>query len=110
MSRSELRYNKKRKHYAYLFKDLGDYRLNILLTTKPFAIDTKRKKTIIIKNIVLFKHPNPNSTKIVYVVNHRPYCDSINSFGHNVYRSWRWNINDKRKIKRMKKYKKYFYK
>ena len=44
MSRSEFRYNKKRKHYAYLFKDVGSRRKNIVLSSKPFRIEHKRKK------------------------------------------------------------------
>ena len=35
MSRSEFRWNKKRKHYAYLFKDVGVYCKNFLLHSNP---------------------------------------------------------------------------
>ena len=36
MSASEFRYNKKRKHYSYIFKIVGTYRKNIVLSSKPF--------------------------------------------------------------------------
>ena len=60
MSRSEFRWNKKRKHYAYLFKDKGDNRLNILITTKPIMIEKRRKngRLRITTNVPLFRHPN----------------------------------------------------
>ena len=31
MSRSEFRWNKKRKHYSYLFKDVGQQKMNLLI-------------------------------------------------------------------------------
>ena len=38
MSRSEFRWNKKRKHYAYLFKDIGRKRLNLLISSKSVML------------------------------------------------------------------------
>ena len=35
MSRSEFRWNKKRRHYAYQFKDAGRRRKNLLLHSDP---------------------------------------------------------------------------
>ncbi len=46
MSRSKFRFNKKRKHYAYLFKDLGSYRKNLILSTKPFRVFHNKLKKI----------------------------------------------------------------
>ena len=43
MSRNEFRWNKKRKHYAYLHKDIGTKRINILISSKPIV---KTKKEI----------------------------------------------------------------
>ncbi len=98
MSRSEFRYNKKRKHYAYLFKDVGSKRLNIILSSKPFRKEHKRMK----KNVILTHHPNPNSNKQVFLV---PivYKDEIICFDSKVLK-WVFHRNDKRKIKRLKKY------
>ena len=46
MSRSEFKWNKKRKHYAYLFKDIGDKRKNLLLHSDPssekFYVETRQ--------------------------------------------------------------------
>lgn len=100
MTRSEFRYNKKRRHYSYLFKDVGNYRKNILLTSKQFRVHHKKIKI----NIRLYKHPSGKNNKEVYVI---PliYIDDIRSFDSKVL-IWNWDKNDKRKIKRIKKHKK----
>lgn len=97
MSTSEFRYNKKRKHYAYIFKSAGFFRKNLLLSTKHIRIWKGKKK----KNIKLFKHPNPNSKITVYVI---PiiYVDRSECFYPNVLK-WYFDKNDKRVIKRLKK-------
>ncbi len=97
MSRSEFRWNKKRKHYAYLHKDDGEKRLNILITSKPYVL---RKGKIQMINIPLYKHPN-NKEGQYYLVP-RNYADNKNSFDNKIYK-WNWNKNDKRKVKRIKK-------
>ena len=97
MSRSEFRYNKKRKHYAYLFKDVGSRRKNIVLTSKEFRVYRKKIK----RNIRLYRHPNPNSLKVVYVIPY-VYIDSLSSFD-NKNLNWKFHPNDKRKVKRIRK-------
>ena len=59
VSRSEFRWNKKRKHYAYIFKDKGHERKNMLITSKSVVLKHKngRNKVVLI-NIALFHHPN----------------------------------------------------
>ena len=101
------RYNKKRRHYSYIFKLSGNYCLNLLLTTDPQSKHKKHNKVIVVKNIRLYKHPNKRSNVIVYIYKHRPYCDYLTSFSEKNL-DWKWDINDKRKVKRMKKYKKYY--
>ena len=98
MSLSEFRYNKKRKHYSYLFKAFGSRRKNIVLTTKPYRVEHNKLK----KNVELYKHPNNNSDKKVYVV---PiiYNDDESSFDSKRL-NWSFDQNDKRRIKRIKKY------
>ena len=97
MSISEFRFNKKRKHYAYVFKILGQYRKNILFTTKPTRIWKGKVK----RNIKLFHHPNAKSDKTIYVV---PiiYADCSNCF-YPVLLKWSFHKNDKRIIKRLKR-------
>ena len=97
MSRSEFRYNKKRKHYAYLFKDLGSGRQNIILTSKPIRYHHSKAR----KNVRLYAHPNPNSQKQVYLI---PivYHDDVSSFEEKKS-NWKFHPNDKRKVKRIKK-------
>lgn len=95
MARSEFRYNKKRKHYAYLFKDKGDYRKNILLSTKPYRMI----KGKIYQNIRLSKHPNKNSNKEVYLMDYVS-TDHKNSFRKKL-NNWQFDKNDKRKVKRI---------
>ena len=97
MALSEFRFNKKRKHYAYLFKEKGIYRKNILFTTKPTRLWHGKKK----KNIRLFRHPNNNCTNEIYAI---PvvYVDKANCF-HPSKLKWNFHNNDKRKMKRIKK-------
>ena len=97
MSRSEFRWNKRRKHYAYLFRNKGSFILNIIITTKPIRISHGKVK----RNIKLSRHPNPTIDIDSYII---PiiYFDHLDSFGIHVYQ-WEFDINDKRKVKRIKK-------
>ena len=99
MSRSEFRWNKKRKHYAYLHKDIGQKRINFLISTKPFVL---RKGKIIFVNVPLYRHPNPKYKNQFYLVP-RNYIDNLESFETKVYAGWTFDKNDKRKVKRIKK-------
>ena len=99
MSRSEFRWNKKRKHYAYLHKDIGIKRKNILISSKPFFV---WKGKIAIINIPLFRHPNPKYKDKYYLIP-RNYVDNLDSFETKVYIDWFFDRNDKRKVKRIKK-------
>ena len=109
MSRSEFRWNKKRKHYAYLYKAIGEFRKNILLTSNPRVYKKKNGKIkVVLNNVKLFAHPNPkrenvgSSNNEFYVIP-KNYIDHIASFDDHVYKEWNFSINDKRKIKRIKK-------
>ena len=102
MSRSEFRWNKKRKHYAYLFKDTGIKRKNMLITSKECVIKHKRGKIKkVMDNIPLTHHPNSEKQGDFFVIP-KVYVDEENSFEETIYQ-WKWDINDKRKIKRIKK-------
>ena len=97
MSRSEFRYNKKRKHYSYLFKDLGTKRKIIVFSSKPYRkVHNKMKK-----NIRLYRHPNPSSDKQAYLIPY-VYVDDISVFDVKILK-WKFHPNDKRQIKRIKK-------
>ena len=102
MSRSEFRYNKKRKHYAYIYKDIGTYRKNILISSKQYVFNRKGKIKYV--NISLYRHPNKHKKGKYYAIP-RNYVDFNECFSDKNY-SWDWDKNDKRKIKRIKKYKK----
>ena len=103
MSRSEFRFNKKRKHYAYLFKDLGTKRKNILISSKPIMIRKKnKKKQRIQNNVPLYHHPNPKKEGNYFLIPFY-YVDEIDSFDIYVYKNWQFHKNDKRKVKRIKK-------
>ena len=102
MALSEFRYNKKRKHYAYLFKATGAKRKNLLITSKECVLKHKRGKIRkVMDNIPLVHHPNSEKQGSFFVIP-RVYTDEKSSFEETIYR-WNWNINDKRKIKRIKK-------
>lgn len=103
MSRSEFRWNKKRRHYAYLHKDVGSKRKNILISSKPTVKNRSGKS--IIANVPLYHHPNDSKDGKFYVIP-RNYFDDKSSFDETVY-PWQWHKNDKRKIKRIKKNKYY---
>ena len=106
MARSEFRWNKKRKHYAYLFKDCGDYRKNLLIhSNKSFekCSNHKEQKLFRQKHTRLCKHPNSKKESIdSYWIENRIYVDHKTSFESRIYK-WNWHLNDKRKIKRLKK-------
>lgn len=105
--KDKFRFNKKRKHYSYIFKIINGYCSNILLTTKTESIHKKHGKTKLIKNIKLYKHPNSKmNDTVVFIYNHPPYIDAVESFDCKKL-NWKWNANDKRIIKRLKKYRKY---
>ncbi len=99
MSRSEFRWNKKRKHYAYLHSDDGSKCINILITSKPYVL---RKGEVVTTNIPLFRHPNQNKGGQFYLIP-RNYADDYKSFGEKEYKDWTFDKNDKRKVKRIKK-------
>ena len=103
MSRSEFRWNKKRKHYAYLHKDKGEQRLNILITSEPVVVKHKKNGKVKVKfnNVPLEKHPNPNKDGQFYLIP-KNYLDDSDSFEDKVYK-WNWDVKDKRKVKRIKK-------
>ena len=110
MSLSEFRYNKKRKHYSYIFKDCGAYRINILLSTDQYFVTKKHGKRIVRRNIRISAHPNPNlkeDKSIFYLVNHKPYFDRNDCFDNRVYANWKWSPQDKRLVKRFKNCQKY---
>lgn len=97
MSQSEFRYNRKRKHYSYLFKDVGSRHKNIVLSSKPYRKEHRKMK----KNIRLYKNPNPNNDNQSYLIP-KVYVDSIDSFDTRRL-NWQFHKNDKRKVKRIKK-------
>jgi len=100
MSISKFRFNKRRKHYSYSFNKKKFKTENILLTSKP----TRKEHLDIRKNVKLYKHPNPNSSKEVYLI---PiiYRDNESSFDSKELK-WNFHPNDKRKVKRIKKHRK----
>lgn len=97
MAYSKFRFNKRRKHYSYLFKTHGSRVDNMLLTSKPYRVRHEHLE----KNVKLYKHPNPNSDKQVYII---PiiYNDELSSFDSKELK-WNFHPNDKRKVKRIKK-------
>lgn len=105
MALSEFRYNKKRKHYSYIYGQNGNLRKNLLLSSKSIIkVKKKNGRYRIINNIKLQRHPNPNCHKDEYVMNRR-YLDHKDDFGH-IKSNWSFDTNDRRIIKRLKKVKK----
>ena len=92
MTRTEFRYNKKRKHYSYIYGFRGDYRQNLLISTKP-------KK---VKNVILSKHPNPNKSDEESYLMTKRYLDHKDNFGP-VKKNWFFSVLDRLKVKKVKK-------
>ncbi len=101
MAISEFGYNKRRKHYSYVYGQKGDLRKNLLLSSKPIRKVKKNGKTKIINNVKLYKNPNPNKKDTQYIMTKR-YLDHKNNFGQ-IKRNWFFDRNDKRSIKRIQK-------
>lgn len=97
---TEFRYNRKRKHYSYIYRHLGNYRRNLLISTKPVRKIKNNGKVKTIKNIELEKHPNPNSNKKVFIIN-KSYTDHKNVFDYNL-KNWKFYKIDRLKVKRIK--------
>ena len=52
MARSEFRYNRKRRHYSYLFKDVDNKRKNIILSSKAYRKEYKKSaRSVSIKTL-----------------------------------------------------------
>ncbi len=93
MAISIFRYNRRRRHPAYIFKNKNGMYYYISLTHAPSWRNYINHK--------LYKNPNPNDPENSYVIQ-RVFSDSYRSFGRT-YRNWRFDRNDKRMIKRIKK-------
>ena len=79
---------------------------NILLHSENSSfksIKNNKQKEFIRNHTILYRHPNPNKRlEEKYYVENRIYIDHKSSFDERIY-SWNWHLNDKRKIKRIKK-------
>lgn len=100
--RTEFRYNRKRKHYSYIYGFKGDYRQNLLLSTKPTRKVKRKGKTKIINNVKLIKHPNPNKLKEDSYLITKRYLDHKDNFGPSK-KNWFFSILDRLKVKKIKK-------
>lgn len=98
MAISEFRFNKKRKHPSYVFKNKHDKYHSILITHSQSSPKYK-------KNIKLTKNPKPNDNTTAYLVP-KVYKDNISSYGKKSYKNWKFSRNDNRKVKRIQKGKK----
>lgn len=102
MALSEFRYNKKRKHFSYIFGKKGNKRKNILLSSKSQRKEKKKKgKYKIYDNVKLTINPNPNNNESSYLIN-KIYLDDNTSFG-NVKSNWKFHPYDRLKVKKIKK-------
>ena len=102
MALSEFRYNKKRKHFSYIFGRKGNLRKNLLLTSKPIKkIKRKKGKYIEKKNVKLYQNPDPNDYSDSYVIP-KVYCDDESSFGR-LKSNWRFHTYDRLVIKKIKR-------
>lgn len=87
------RFNKKRKHPSYIFYEKDDKYYSFLITHNE---KYKRKD-----NIMLYKNPNSKDERQSYI-HDKLYQDKKSDFSY-VFKNWKFDKNDKRKIKRLKK-------
>ncbi len=88
-------YNRHRKHYSYVYDGDDKFRKNLLISTKPVVRVKRKGKTKIFNNVPLEKHPNPKSTKQVYLIN-RKYVDKKSNI--SVRKGWKFSKKDKIKV------------
>lgn len=93
MRKSEFRFNRRRKHPAYVYKEVNGKYYSILIT---HAKQTRNKK-----NIELHQNPNPKDSSKAYLIK-SVVSDKTSSYD-KPKRGWFFNRNDKRKVKRIKK-------
>lgn len=93
MAKSEFRFNRRRKHPSYVFKEKNNKYHSILITHAP---KTRNKN-----NIKLYKNPKPNDNSQAYLVL-KVYKDDIKSY-NKPYNNWKFHTYDKRNVKRIKK-------
>ena len=104
MSKSEFKYNKKRKHYSYSHKKCG-----VKEEKHPYFFKTICKKEQKGKgkdNSKKYSSASSSKSKkrrsiLCYSKNYLDDSESFDSIQYN----WCWDRNDKRKIKRIKKLK-----
>lgn len=99
----QFRYNRRRKHYSYIFKRSKGKYYNLLLSSKPTEVKTREKRTVVYNNVSLTAHPNPNKSneKQWIVPKVRKDKDFEKTFGKQL--SWSFHPQDKWKIKKIKK-------
>ncbi len=94
MAISEFRFNKKRKHPAYVFKKKnGKY--HSLTITHSSKFNNR-------KNTKLYKNPSPKDTSDAYVIK-KIAKDDISSYSKRPLKDWSFHTYDRRNIKRLKK-------
>ncbi len=97
MAISEFRFNKKRKHPAYVFKQKdGKYHSLTITHSKKHKKKNTQK---------LYKNPSPKDTSDAYVVK-KVVKDDISAYGKKPLKNWGFHTYDRRNIKKLKKGKK----
>ena len=96
-------YNDKRKHYAYVYDSDGDYRNNILISTKPTRTIKRNGKSKVFNNIELDRHPNPkykpkNKNDKVYLMT-RKYRDYKGNI--KIRKGWKFANTDISKVNKI---------
>ena len=105
MAISEFRYNKRRQHYSYIYGRKNNQLKNLLLSSKSYRKVKKRNgRYKIVNNVQLQRHPNPNCKEKEYVMTKKS-LDYPYDFGRKLS-NWSFDVNYKRKIKRLIKGKK----
>lgn len=92
--KKHFRFNKRRKHPSYVFKEKNGNYHSIIVTHSSHNG----------KNIKLYRNPNRNDSSPSYFVP-RVYVDAKSSYGRE-YKNWKLSYRDKLKYYRIKYFKK----
>ena len=99
----EFRYNRKRKHYSYVFKRTNDVYYNLLLSSKPTEVKTREKRKVVYNNVPLTAHPNPNKPNVKQWIMPKVRKDKGFEKTFDKKLNWSFHPQDKWKIKKIKK-------
>lgn len=94
----QFRFNHHRGHFSYIYGFDGIKYKSIILTDDEFY---KKDANNVKRNVLLYRHPNPNKPNDKQYVINKIFSDAGSHFDKRKKENWRFHVVDKRKIKRI---------